>query len=177
MEPALTLECGDEVFTFDDDEFCALSELSFLYGQDGAKLGRMLVARATFSARAVRSLDAFVQNVRAKLDQPLVVYDHGRGSGTVCFQRRPWYELVKRSGIRYEKPTPRYVKGHKGKLASIDDVVYARGRSVKDPAAKPQPLRDVLPVATAFEKLERVVARALAGATLSTRPRTTYEYF
>jgi hypothetical protein len=129
VDPALTLACGAENFTFGDDEHCALAELNVLYGHDGAKIGRLLVTRATLSPREVRAAAMFVHNVRRKLRQPLVVYDHGRGTGTgtVCFQRKPWYELVKRSGARYEKATPRYVKGDKGKLASIDKVIYARG--------------------------------------------------
>jgi transposase len=178
MKPALTLSCSNESFTFDDDEYLALSEMNFLYGTDGAKLGRMMVNEATLSEREVVNLRMFLARVRPQLETPLVVYDHGRGIGTVCFQHKGWYELVKGSGIRYQKPTPRYVKGQKGKLASIDDVVYAKGRSVtaKDPAAKPQVLGDVSAVMSALEKLDRAVSAALAGASLSSSPRETFEY-
>lgn len=177
-EPALVVACGDETFTFDDDEYVALSEMNFLYGSDDGNIGRLLVARATLSEREVVQLQVFLRNVGAKLDEPLVVYDHGHGRGTVCFQHKHWYELVKKSGVRYQKPTPRYVKGDKGKLASIDQVVYVRGRSVtaKDQLAHPQTLHDVTPLVTALEKLGRAVEVAIVGASLSTRPREAYEY-
>jgi hypothetical protein len=177
VEPALSLTAGEEVFTFDDDEHCALSEMNFLYGQDGAKPGRTLVESATLSEREVLQLAMFLENVRLKLNELLVVYDHGHGFGTVCFQHRPWYELVKRSGIRYLKPTPRYVKGQKGKLESIDDVVYVRGRRVRDPEARAQALGDLPPLRSALEKLARAVAHARSRAPLRSAPRQTYEHF
>jgi hypothetical protein len=178
MAPALVLSCGVEVLSFDDDEHVALSEMNFLYGMEGATLGRLLVVRTALSDCEVVQLATFLANVRAKLDQPLVVFDHGRGCGTVCFQNKRWYELVKRSGLRYQRRTPRYVKGEQGVLARVD-VVYAKGRSVttRDALAKPQALGDVPSLALALEKLGRAVATALAGAVLYTSPRETYEYF
>lgn len=173
----MTLTCGAEIFVFDDDEHCALAELNTLYGNDGGNIGRLLLTQATLSPREVVAVAVFVNHVRTKLRERLVVYDHGRGTGTVCFQRRPWYELVKRCGVRYEKPTPRYVKGEKGKLASIDKVIYARGRVVKDSAAKAQTLADVAPLVSAMDKLESVVALGAAGATFEATPRKAYEYF
>ena len=177
MVPALLLTAGDEMFTFDDDELVTLHELSFLFGSQGGTIGRLLVAKVTLSEREVRTLATFAHVVRGQLGSPLVVYDHGRGSGTVCFQHKPWYELVKRSGLRYQKPTARYVKGEKGKLESVDDVTYVRGRSVRDPAATAQTLGDLPAVASAVEKLERVLVRADAGAAVTSAPRQTYEYF
>lgn len=172
VEPALRLTCGDETSTFDDDELCALAELNTLYGTAGAKISRMLITETELSEREVRDARGFVEIVRAKLSEPLEVYDHGRGVGTVCFQHRPWYELVKRSGIRYMKPTPRYAEK---RLPGVDRVVYAKGRSVKE--GTPQTLGDVPPLASAVEKLARVVARASEGANLRASPRRTFEYF
>jgi hypothetical protein len=178
MEPALILSWLDQKVTFDDDEYVALSELNFLFGTEGAKLGRMLVMRATLSGREVLQLRIFFANTQAKLEDPLVVYDHGRGRGTICFQHKRWYELVKNSGVQYQKPTARYVKGEKGMLERIDHVVYARGRNVtaKDSTARPHTLRDVPALTSAIEKLGRVVAAAIAGAAISTSPRETFEY-
>jgi hypothetical protein len=175
MEAALTLSWRDESVAFDDAELVSLSEMNFLYAADGAKIGRLLVTRATLSGREIASAAQFLANVREKLDRPLVVYDHGHGHATVCFQHRAFYELVKSSGVRYQKPTPRYVKGQKGVLASIDDVVYVKGRSVKVTA--PQTLGDLPPLTSALEKLGRAVAAGLAGAEVASSPRDSYEYF
>jgi hypothetical protein len=177
--PALTLTCGGQAFPFDDDEKVALAALDFLYGAQGGPLGKLLATRASLTTDEVHALAALVELVRGKLGEPLVVYDHGHGQGTVCFQSRPWYELVKRSGARYLKPTPRYVAGQRGKLEAVVDVVYARGRSVtaKDPGARPQTLGDVPAVRSAVERLSLAIDCARAIGPLSSEPREALEYF
>lgn len=168
--PALTIVRGNETFTFDDDELTSLSAMSFLFGSDGAKMGRALVTEATLSEREIVMLATFAAAVKKRLSLPLTVYDHGRGVGTVCFQQKPWYELVKKSGVHYLKPTQRHVNGA---LVATEDVIYAKGRSVKG-ATMPQTLGDVKPLTSALEKLERVASGA---GPVRVTPRTSYEYF